>query len=260
MRKTITLFMWGYCGWGNVTPQLVKAVDAVEKSRSFKPPLFVDIRIRREVRAKGFIGDAFKSVVGKRRYKWVPDLGNETILTGGSRIRIRKPSVANDLLNDAVKLAKHKQRIIFYCSCEFPYWTDDLCHRTTVAKLVLKYAREQKRAIEVVEWPGGNPQMIDVQVSDEDFKKLGKNQKSIPLDNPRPLAKFAGLPWGSIARVHTLDNELLILTGPAKCRKNGDWYLPVMRKTYAANYNAIKLKRKAETLRKKFGFEPLKRW
>ena len=257
MRKPITLFMWGYCDWGNVTPQFVKAVDAVEKARGFTPPAFVDIRIRREVRAKGFIGNAFQSVVGKRRYKWMRDLGNETILTGGSRIRIRRPSAANDLLNEAVKLAKQKQRIIFYCSCKFPYWEDDLCHRTTVARLVLKCAHERNLAVQVVEWPGGNPQTIDVRVSDEDFKKLGKNQKSIPLANPKPLAKFAGLPWGSMARVHTLDNEMLILTGPAKCWKNDNWYLPVMSKTDTANCNSIKLKRKAKTLRRKFGFEPL---
>jgi hypothetical protein len=229
----------------------------VEKARGFKPPKFVDIRISQAVRAKGFIGDAFKFVVGKKRYEWCDDLGNKTILKGGSRIQIKRPSAAKDLLNEAIELAKHKQRLIFYCSCEFPYWTDDLCHRTTVAKLVLKYAREQNRAIEVVEWPGGNPQTIDVRVSDEDFKKLGKNQKSIPLANPKPLAKFAGLPWGSMARVHTLDNEMLILTGPAKCWKNDDWYLPVMSKTDTANCNSIKLKRKAKTLRRKFGFEPL---
>jgi hypothetical protein len=48
---TTTLFTWGYYGWGNATPQLVEAVDAVEHSRGFAPPLFVDIRIRRSVRA-----------------------------------------------------------------------------------------------------------------------------------------------------------------------------------------------------------------
>jgi len=51
---TTTLFTWGYYGWGNHTPDLVKAVDAVETSRGFQPPMFVDIRIRRSVRAAGF--------------------------------------------------------------------------------------------------------------------------------------------------------------------------------------------------------------
>ena len=54
-----TLFTWGYYGWGNATSQLVEMVDAVERARGFAPPMFVDIRIRRAVRAKGFQGDAF---------------------------------------------------------------------------------------------------------------------------------------------------------------------------------------------------------
>jgi hypothetical protein len=37
-----TLFTWGYYGWGNVTAQLVEAVEAVEASRGFEPPSFVD--------------------------------------------------------------------------------------------------------------------------------------------------------------------------------------------------------------------------
>jgi hypothetical protein len=39
---TTTIFTWGYYGWGNATPQLVEAVDAVETSRGFEPPIFVD--------------------------------------------------------------------------------------------------------------------------------------------------------------------------------------------------------------------------
>jgi hypothetical protein len=33
-----TLFTWGYYGWGDPTPQLVEAVDAVETSRFVEPP------------------------------------------------------------------------------------------------------------------------------------------------------------------------------------------------------------------------------
>jgi hypothetical protein len=39
-------------------------VDAVETSRGFEPPIFVDIRIRRTVRAKGFVGSAFAKLLG----------------------------------------------------------------------------------------------------------------------------------------------------------------------------------------------------
>ena len=59
MRK-ITLFSFGYYGWGNWTPKLVEAADAIERCRGFRPPIFVDIRIRRNVRAVGFNGTAFE--------------------------------------------------------------------------------------------------------------------------------------------------------------------------------------------------------
>lgn len=56
--KPITLFTWGYWGWGGAPQEFVRGADAVEKSRGFKPPVFVDIRILRNVKAKGFCGNA----------------------------------------------------------------------------------------------------------------------------------------------------------------------------------------------------------
>jgi hypothetical protein len=56
----ITLFSWGYWGWGNATEQLVESADLAEKKRGFKPPVFVDIRRKRQGRAKGFVGDAWR--------------------------------------------------------------------------------------------------------------------------------------------------------------------------------------------------------
>jgi hypothetical protein len=72
----------------------VEAVDVAEKKRGFKPPLFVDIRLQRTVRTKGFSGDAFALVVGASRYKWMRELGNRSIVTGNSRIQIDRPMAA----------------------------------------------------------------------------------------------------------------------------------------------------------------------
>ena len=55
----LTVFSWGYYGWGGAPTRFVEAVNSVERARGFEPPLFVDTRIRRAVRAKGFIGDVF---------------------------------------------------------------------------------------------------------------------------------------------------------------------------------------------------------
>jgi hypothetical protein len=95
----LTLFTWGYWGWGNATRELVRAVDAAEARSGFEPPLFVDIRILRSVRAVGFNGTNFERLVGPHRYRWLRDLGNLTVLEGrGGKVRIKDPNAAATLL------------------------------------------------------------------------------------------------------------------------------------------------------------------
>src|SRR4051812_10948490 len=144
MGKT-TIFSFGYYGWGNHTPQLVEAVDAVERSRGFEPPLFVDIRIRRSVRAAGFTGPAFEKLLGQDRHRWMKSLGNKFIETRtGPNIQIADPTAADELLDLAVESAKRQQRILFFCSCQWPRCDGKIhCHRATVAELVLKAARKR---------------------------------------------------------------------------------------------------------------------
>src|SRR5947207_35541 len=142
--KTI-LFTWGYYGWGNHTPQLIEAIDAVELSRGFEPPIFVDIRIRRTVRAKGFQGNAFEKLLGESRHRWMRSLGNKFILTRtGPHIQIADPSAADKLLDLALKSAQEKRRLLFFCSCQWPIDEGgNPCHRTTVADLVLNAAKRR---------------------------------------------------------------------------------------------------------------------
>lgn len=58
--KHLTAFSWGYWGWGNHTRDFVRTVDAIECARGMRPPLFIDIRFSRSVRALGFRGSAFE--------------------------------------------------------------------------------------------------------------------------------------------------------------------------------------------------------
>src|ERR1035438_4748843 len=114
MTKT-TLFTWGYYGWGNYTPQLVQAVDAVETNRGFELPIFVDIRIRRNVRAKGFVGSAFEKLLGPSRHRWMKSLGNKFIQTRtGPNIQIADPGATDPLLDLAIDLDQRKQRLLFF--------------------------------------------------------------------------------------------------------------------------------------------------
>jgi hypothetical protein len=40
----LTAFNWGYWGWGTHTSDLVRTVDAIERSRGKRSPVFADIR------------------------------------------------------------------------------------------------------------------------------------------------------------------------------------------------------------------------
>ena len=93
--KPITIFTWGYYGWGNHTRQLVESVDTVETSRGFKPPMFVDIRIRRAVRAAGFTGPAFENLLGPNRHRWMKSLGKCSSKL--EPVRIRKSPILRRL-------------------------------------------------------------------------------------------------------------------------------------------------------------------
>jgi hypothetical protein len=199
----LTLFTWGYWGWGGSTRstrKLVQAVDIAEKERKHKPSIFVDIRLQRSVRAKGFIGDAFADVVGAGRYKWMPELGNRSVATGRIRIEIDCPRYARELMQLAIECHRQKRRILFFCACL------DLdtkkCHRHVVAKLLLREAARLGRRIEIVEWPGDKPTYnTRVKVKSSILKKVKAGRKSVPLGKNVDLKKFAGLPWGSPGKI-----------------------------------------------------------
>ena len=247
-----TLFSWGYYGWGNHTAELVEAVDAVETSRGFQPPIFVDIRIRRIVRAKGFVGNAFEKLLGPNRHRWMKSLGNEFIQTRtGPDIQIADPSAADELLDLGLEAADRKQRVLFFCSCQWPKCDGEIaCHRTTVAELVLQAAQRRGESVEIVEWPGGEPKQIDLDVTPEVFASVRKGRMTVPIGKEPNLAVVAGLPWGSIARLNSGDEELHRVIGPAICQTN-QWALPIMSLETATDLTEHE--GEARTLRRRLG-------
>jgi hypothetical protein len=255
MDKT-TIFTWGYYGWGNHTPQLVEAVDAVERSRGFEPSLFVDIRIRRSVRAKGFQGNAFEKLLGQDRHRWMKSLGNKFIQTRtGSTIQIAEPAAADELLDVAVDLPRRKPRLLFFCSCQWPRCEGEIaCHRTTVAELVLQAAKRRGVPVEVVEWPGGEPRQIDLDVTPQVFAAVRKGRMTVPLGNGPALAEVAGLPWCSIATLQPNGEKLQRVVGPAISQTNG-WALPVLYCFFDPATGLGEYKKEAEDLRKGWGLE-----
>jgi hypothetical protein len=255
--KATTIFTWGYYGWGNHTPQLVEAVDAVETSRGFKPPIFVDIRIRRIVRAKGFQGRNFEKLLGQNSHRWMKSLGNKFIETHtGPNIQIADPSAADELLDLALESAAHKQRLLFFCSCQWPRDNGQIvCHRATVAELVLKAAKKRGAAIEIVEWPGGVPKHISLDVTPEVFAAVRTRRMTVALSKQRDLAEVAGLAWGSIATLHSDGDNLHRIVGPA-IRQKDQWVVPIMSDPLAASDTIADHQDEADKLRRSFGLEP----
>lgn len=223
----LTLFSWGYWGWGNATNELVQAVDAAETIRGFGRPIFVDIRIRRNVRAKGFMEDAFERTVGRDRYRWMQDLGNESVLTGGGATRIRNPKAASQLLDLAVEAAASRQRLLFFCACEFPKIDGTQCHRVDAADFVLAEARKRGTRASIQEWPGGDPYEVRVRVEDRELRRVLSGAPTLRVDAQLDLGISASIPWGSTLLLNGGDH-MPMLTGPAK-RSAGRRVLPVIR-------------------------------
>jgi len=250
--QRLTLFTWGYYGWGNATEQFIVAADAVEKGRGFRSPIFVDIRIRRSVRAAGFNGPAFERLLGQERHLWMKSLGNKFIETKtGPRIQIAEPSAAHDLLDLAVESAKSNSRLLFFCGCQ---WPRD-CHRATVAKLVLAAAKKRGATVEIVEWPGGKPKRIDFEVTPATLAAVLKGKLAVPLEGCTDLAEVAGLAWGSIATLHSGARNIHRVVGPAVWKK-GQWHTPLLSRYDDPNMGLADYKAASDVERHNCGLEP----
>jgi hypothetical protein len=131
MRR-ITAFTWGYWGWGTHAREFVKNVDAVERSRGCRPPIFVDIRFSRKVRAPNFKDNEFEKMIGPSRYRWRRRLGNERIESRRGGIRIHDLTGIDDLLQIIGDAANYRRRVIFFAPAKIrpraiaPTW-HELC-------------------------------------------------------------------------------------------------------------------------------------
>ncbi len=252
----ITIFSFGYHGWGNATDQLVKSVDSVEKDRGFRTPLFVDTRINRSVRAKGFNGPAFQEHVGDHRYLWIKSLGNKRIQSGtGPKIQIVDPEAAKTLLDLAIERHEKDQRIIFYCSCGYPKRDGRIaCHRFSIGTILVRAARQQGIALRVVEWPGGNPQRVYVNVDADVFNSVSSGRVTIPLRKRFRMAELAGLPHCSIATLRCKETRIHRLVSPAHMA-GGEWNLPVLCAFSDPSASVLEYQSEGNRTRRQLGFD-----
>lgn len=252
--KRITIYSWGYYGWGKVAHKFVEAVDQLEKQRGFVPPLFVDVRIRRTVRAFDFQNNHFRNIVGEERYQWVPELGNKDILRKRKRgIEIANPEAAEDLLDLAIRAAKKKQHVIFFCSCQFPKHDGEVaCHRVTVGDLLLEAASRRSISLEIVEWPGGELQGWHFTLnSAKELFQFSKSKKLHVEEN----GSYEGLTLGSVIDVSFKNVRQQNMAGPMIWKKN-KWLLPMMDSTEINSRIEQLYEEEARRLQFDYGYNP----
>lgn len=242
--STLRLFTWGYWGWGTTAGRLIEAADAVEAARGFRPPVFVDIRWKRQGRAADFVGSRFESLLGGDRYRWLQGLGNKAIDDGG--MEIARAQDAGLLLDLATTVAADRRRVVFFCACHEPKRPPRECHRCEVARLVLAEAGRRGVRAETAEWPGGEPERRLIELPVEASAKVRRGVKSIPLGGSPKLATWAALPWYSVVTVRERSgtDAVAVRSGPAVYR--GGWCLPVFGEAVAPDEADTLLRESAE--------------
>ena len=251
--KPITAFTWGYWGWGTHAADFVHNVDAVERVRGWRPPRFVDIRIRRTGRAPDFHQDALAKIVGQGRYRWMKSLGNRSIVTRKTRMEIADPKAANELLEHILQAHDRKRRVIFFCACEFP----GNCHRATVARLLLKAAHRRGIRLTVAEWPGGEPTTAELRTSPQIVKKVlrGATRVALPKLSLKDRRNFMALPWCSRLKLLSDKRSIAIVSGPAKIGR--EWFLPILGPEISREKDTLgSLQKTASHLRRSHGYTP----
>lgn len=255
--KTVTLFSWGYWGWGTNTSQFVELVDTIEKARGFEPPIFVDTRIRRKGRAPGFSGDALAELLGSDRYRWMKWLGNRSIVEeteNRRRIKIDHPEGAHSLLDLAMLAASEKRRVIFFCACQWPKCAGKVrCHRWEVGRLVLAAAKQRGIAAEVVEWPGGKARSLDLEVSEQLLRKVANGQRNIPLPREVDPAEMGGPAWCTIATLRSGNDFVRVLVGHVVAQDE-QWSLQVVGRLEDSQASLTAFRQEADRLQDSEGW------
>lgn len=244
----VTIFSFGYHGWGTQTRRLINLVDDSEKESGFRPPLWVDARDNRSVRAPGFRDHEYRKALGHDRYEWMQGLGNKNV-SNDRPAELNDPSAIGMLLDRALEESSEKRRVIFFCSCQLPDWKGASCHRfRLISPLLVRHAKKLGKKISVIEWPGGNPRTIRIGGNSRILALLKAERSSLPMRALR-VAVPRNLPYGSIVEFQFPDQTVPILTGLAFFRK--EWLLPWYEIPFRPNLSKSYLQKKSSQLRKR---------
>ena len=88
----------------------------------------------------------------------------------------------------------------------------------------------------------------------KDFTAIKKGRLTVPLGERVDLARFAGLPWCSIATLHSGGETLHRIVGPAICQTNG-WALPILWRADDPTAGLKEYEEEVSKLRNEWGLE-----
>lgn len=129
MNRDVGIFSFGYWGWGNRVKKLKRESLKHNWQSRGRGLVWVDIRLHRNVRAKGFNGDTPRRLLGAENYAWIRDLGNVKIKGNEDAVKIRDYENGLVALRAVVEgAAAKKSDLILFCACEFRSY----CHRKHV--------------------------------------------------------------------------------------------------------------------------------
>ena len=149
-------------------------------------------------------------------------LGNAGIGDGGG-LRIHRPADAAQLLKLVVDEHERRRRIIFFCSCG----ELEGCHRNEVRELVLKEARAEKVALQIAEWPGGEPEkalVCTLKLPVKELTRIFDGATRIPITEELALTTFAAVPTGSYVEITDGDRRAIITVRSARYSA-GKWFI-----------------------------------
>ncbi len=183
-------------------------------------------------------------------------LGNRFIETRtGPPIQIADPSAASDLLDLATQCAAEGRRLLFFCGCRLLRIDGKTaCHRDTVAGLVPAAAKRAGSPVSVVEWPGGEPEDRDLDVTRSTWEALGQESVTLALASDAEVRRLRCLPWASVVTVRSGVRAMRVLSGPASYSR-GQWLLPAYERFAGTGVAPSAIKRRAAALRETWGLK-----
>lgn len=252
----MTIYSFGYEGWGPHVPRLLEVFRQVSQARGRGEPLLVDTRVRREVRAPGFTPAGIKEWATPENYRWLQGLGN--VYMGGQHgpHTLERPGWRNIAILDGreiatlADLAERAERagrdLIFFCHCPLPRHNCQAdgsgcfdCHRSAIGELLAEELARRELAFSIQEWPDGRPEEVQISLPRPLVRKLLARhyRKTLPFDALESLGLLC-LPWGSRVLVteEGADSPALgFISGPARPAKSQDWLLPVLAQPLPAD-------------------------